>query len=65
LQEWAQGRKLGTPTYRVSRREGPDHAPRFTVEVSVRGHDSAIGDGLSLRAAEQAAARALLQRLTA
>lgn len=65
LQEWAQGRKLGTPTYRVSRREGPDHAPRFTVEVSVRGHDSAMGEGLSLRSAEQAAARALLQRLTA
>ena len=57
LQEWAQGRKLGTPTYRVSRREGPDHAPRFTVEVSVRGHDPAMGEGLSLRSAEQAAAR--------
>lgn len=64
LQEWAQGRKLGTPTYRVSRREGPDHAPRFTVEVSIRGHDPAMGEGLSLRAAEQAAARALMQRIT-
>ena len=65
LQEWAQGRKLGTPTYRVSRREGPDHAPRFTVEVSVRGHDPAMGEGLSLRSAEQAAARALMQRIMA
>jgi ribonuclease-3 len=64
LQEWAQGRKLGTPSYRVSRREGPDHAPRFTVEVSVRGHEPASGEGLSLRAAEQAAARALMQRLS-
>ncbi len=64
LQEWAQGRKLGTPTYRVSRREGPDHAPRFTVEVSIRGHDPAMGEGLSLRAAEQAAARSLMQRIT-
>lgn len=60
LQEWAQGRKLGTPTYRVAKREGPDHAPRFTVEVSVRGQTPAIGEGASLRAAEQAAARALL-----
>jgi ribonuclease-3 len=64
LQEWAQGRKLGTPSYRVSRREGPDHAPRFTVEVSVRGHEPAVGEGLSLRAAEQSAARTLMQRLT-
>jgi ribonuclease-3 len=64
LQEWAQGRKLGTPTYRVSRREGPDHAPRFTVEVSIRGHDPAMGEGLSLRSAEQAAARSLMQRIT-
>jgi ribonuclease-3 len=64
LQEWAQGRKLGTPSYRVSRREGPDHAPRFTVEVSVRGHEPAMGEGLSLRAAEQAAARALMERLS-
>lgn len=64
LQEWAQGRKLGTPTYRVSRREGPDHAPRFTVEVWIKGQDPAMGEGLSLRAAEQAAARALMQRIT-
>jgi ribonuclease-3 len=64
LQEWAQGRKLGTPTYRVSRREGPDHAPRFTVEVSIRGHDPAMGEGMSLRAAEQAAARSLMRRIT-
>lgn len=65
LQEWAQGRKLGTPTYRVARREGPDHAPKFTVEVSVRGFDPASGEGLSLRAAEQAAARALIGKVGA
>ena len=64
LQEWAQGRKLGTPSYRVSKREGPDHAPRFTVEVSVKGHDPASGEGASLRAAEQAAARALMKTIS-
>ena len=63
LQEWAQGRKLGTPVYRLSRREGPDHAPRFTVEVSVKGFEPAEGEGSSLRNAEKAAAKALLQRL--
>lgn len=65
LQEWAQGRALGTPVYKMSRREGPDHAPRFTVEVRVPKHDPAEGEGASLRAAEQAAARALLARVTA
>jgi ribonuclease-3 len=47
----------------VARREGPDHAPRFTVEVSVRGHEPASGEGTSMRAAEQSAARALIERL--
>jgi ribonuclease-3 len=65
LQEWAQGRKLGTPSYRIAKREGPDHAPRFTVEVSVQGQEPASGEGASLRAAEQAAARALMKRLAA
>ncbi|MEQ1752631.1 MAG: ribonuclease III [Micropepsaceae bacterium] len=65
LQEWAQGRRLGTPSYRVVKREGPDHAPRFTVEALVKGHESASGDGQSLRSAEQAAAKLLLQRLKA
>jgi ribonuclease-3 len=61
LQEWAQGRKLGTPNYRVAKREGPDHAPRFTVEVSVPGRAPAQGQGNSLRSAEQEAARALMK----
>lgn len=64
LQEWAQGRKLGTPVYKVTKREGPDHAPRFTVQVTVRGHDPEIGEGTNLRAAEQSAARILVLRLT-
>jgi len=45
------------------RREGPDHAPRFEVEVSVAGHESALGEGGSRREAEQNAARAMLKRL--
>jgi ribonuclease-3 len=65
LQEWAQGRRLGTPSYRIAKREGPDHAPRFTVEVCVPGQEPASGEGASLRAAEQAAARALMKRVAA
>lgn len=63
LQEWAQGRSLPIPAYREIDRTGPDHAPRFTVEVSVTGHSPETGEGSSKRAAEDAAAQALLARL--
>ena len=64
LQEWSQARKGGgAPSYKQVRREGPDHAPRFWVEVSVTGHEPVVGEGRSKREAEQAAAQAMLARL--
>lgn len=66
LQEWAQSRTPGprdAPVYRLVRREGPDHAPRFIVEVSITGHGSETGEGSSKRDAEQAAATAMLARI--
>jgi ribonuclease-3 len=64
LQEWAQARKGGgAPVYRTARRDGPDHAPRFEVEVSVTDEEPALGQGNSKREAEQAAAKAMLTRL--
>ncbi len=63
LQEWAQGHGLSRPTYHLKEAAGPDHAPRFRVEVSVEGLPPAIGEGGSKRAAEQAAARRLLERI--
>jgi len=62
LQEWAQGKGLALPQYVEVERLGPDHAPRFTSEVRIVGHPPARGEGASKRAAEQAAARALLER---
>ena len=62
LQEWAQGRGLALPEYVEVGRKGPDHAPRFTSEVRIAGCPPARGEGASKRAAEQAAARALLER---
>lgn len=61
LQEWAQGNGRQLPEYVVKNREGPDHAPVFTVEVTVAGYPSAEGMGTSKRSAEQAAAGALLE----
>jgi ribonuclease-3 len=64
LQEWAQKRGLELPAYAVTDRSGPPHAPSFTVTVSV-GDLDASGTAGSKRAAEQHAAEALLQRLSA
>jgi len=63
LQEWAQARAIPLPIYKVVEREGPDHAPVFTVSVEVAGKPAASASGSSKRNAEQAAARALLDRI--
>jgi ribonuclease-3 len=64
LQEWSQAKKGGVaPVYKLIKREGPDHAPRFAVEVSVAGQEPVTGEGGSKRDAEQAAARAMLETL--
>lgn len=60
LQEWAQARALTLPLYREVLREGPPHAPRFLVEVRLDGLPAVTASGLSKRAAEQAAAQAML-----
>jgi ribonuclease-3 len=62
LQEWAQGRRLPLPRYLEVAREGPDHAPRFTAEVQIDGVAPERGQGENKRAAEQAAALAMLLR---
>jgi ribonuclease-3 len=64
LQEWAQARGLPRPSYRVLAQDGPPHQPRFTVEAVLDGHGRAEASGASKRSAEQAAAAALLVRLT-
>ncbi len=62
LQEWAQGRGLHIPRYCEIDRSGPAHAPHFQTEVRIDGLPPASGSGPSKRAAEQAAALALLTR---
>ena len=62
LQEWAQARGLPTPSYREVARSGPDHDPEFRVAVQLPSFAPAEGSGRSKRAAEQAAAAAMLER---
>ncbi|MET0294801.1 MAG: ribonuclease III [Phenylobacterium sp.] len=60
LQEWAQGRGLALPRYRVVSRTGPDHAPSFTVEVLVDSFEPERAEGRSKQEAEKAAAQVML-----
>lgn len=63
LQEWAQARGQKPPNYEIVKRSGPDHAPVFTVAVSLQNGESEKATAGSKRQAEQAAARTLLERL--
>jgi ribonuclease-3 len=62
LQEWAQARGLPTPVYREIARTGPHHDPEFRIAVDLPDLVPAEGVGRSKRAAEQAAAAAMLSR---
>jgi len=62
LQEWAQGKGLPLPSYTVTERKGPDHAPLFEVRAEVAGREATLGEGASKRMAEQEAARTMLIR---
>lgn len=59
LQEWCQARAMPLPTYKVTGRDGPDHSPVFTIEVTVDGKGGAQASGTSKRIAEQSAAKEL------
>ena len=60
LQEWALARALPLPSYALVATDGPPHAPTLTVEVRVEGFEPVQASAGSKRAAEQAAARGLL-----
>ena len=63
LQEWAQGAGRPLPCYTTIAEQGPAHDPVFEVEVTVNGQAPITGTGRSKRAAEQAAAGALLAKV--
>ncbi|MCF8160010.1 MAG: ribonuclease III [Polaromonas sp.] len=66
LQEWLQGRRMKLPSYRVVATLGVAHKQSFDVECEIPELNRAErGIGGSRRAAEQAAATAMLQILKA
>ena len=66
LQEWLQARRIAVPAYRITATRGQAHAQTFEVECAVAALGmSEKGEGRSRRAAEQEAARRMLESLKA
>ncbi len=63
LQEVIQSRWQTTPSYRLMKTEGPDHARRFTVQVMVSGRSLGVGEGRSKQMAEKEAAQQALAQI--
>ena len=62
LQEWLMARGLALPSYEVSARSGPSHAPAFVMVVSGAGKTGS-GTAGTKRVAEREAAADLLAKL--
>ncbi len=63
LQEHFQKKYRASPSYRQTKRTGPDHKPVFTFEVMFNNEVLGEGTGESARQAQQAAARKALETL--
>jgi len=63
LQEMTQAAHRGVPDYHVVSTSGPSHRRTWTVEVVVDGDPLGEASAMSLRQAEQEAARAAVERL--
>jgi ribonuclease III len=63
LQEHLQARGLATPRYQIVKESGPAHRRNFLVGVVLEGKILAQGRGRTRKAAEQAAARKVLEAL--
>lgn len=63
LQEIVQRETGKTLSYRLIAESGPDHAKLFTMEVQLNGETIGSGQGKSKKEAEQAAAKAAVQKL--
>lgn len=62
LQEWAQSQNLPLPHYKIQTQHGPDHAPVFDIQLSVKGYDPLVVQGRSRQDAEKIAAAQFLEK---
>jgi len=63
LQEWAQARGQHPPEYVETARDGPDHAPVFTILARLQSGEEASAKAASKRQAQQSAAAKMLAQL--
>lgn len=63
LQEWAQGKGIELPTYKVIGQSGPDHNPLFIIQVSLPGYPAQQAESTSKQSAQKLAARLLLNHI--
>ncbi len=63
LQELVQQKKNQTIVYTLVGEQGPDHDKQFLVELTINGKLMGTGSGSSKKRAEQAAAKAALEKL--
>jgi ribonuclease III len=64
LQEWSAAHNRRPPEYEVLQRDGPPHAPRFTVLARIPKLAEAQATGASKQEAEKSAATALLRKVS-
>ncbi len=62
LQEWCAAHNRKVPEYKITGKEGPPHAMRFEITVTVKGFDPVLAQANSRQAAETAAAKEFLER---
>jgi ribonuclease-3 len=65
LQEWVQARNLDLPIYEIIDKQGPDHAPKFVIQLKIDGFDFVTAEGTSRRQTEKMAAKMMLKKLKA
>jgi ribonuclease III len=62
LQEWCAAHNHKVPEYQITGKEGPPHAMRFEITVTVKGFDPISAQSNSRQSAEKAAAKEFLER---
>ncbi len=63
LQEYVQKRKLGSISYEILSRTGPDHQPEFRVALLLNNSRISEGKGVSKKLAQAKAAKTALNKL--
>lgn len=65
LQDYCQKKYQQPPEYKLIEEKGPDHSKHFEIAVHILGQEYGRGQGASKKEAQQAAAKAALENISA